>query len=146
MGYKMPLFYLDSYRLSKVNEHLRKLYGREMPSIICKSSKKPVTGKKYCEVTQLLRSQFLTVFNPLHYTPRERCSNDLIKEKTIESGTISISQQMPFNGCYVKQIELIPFLRARSKRASSKCLLNCFVTENYIPEVILFSTKKHPTS
>lgn len=103
-------------------------------------------GKNIVRLHNFSEVSFLTVFNPLHYTPRERCSNDLIKEKTIESGTISISQQMPFNGCYVKQIELIPFLRARSKRASSKCLLNCFVTENYIPEVILFSTKKHPTS
>lgn len=68
MGYKMPLFYSNSHRLSKVNEHLQKLYGRELSSTICKIPKKPVMGKKYCEITQLFRSQFFNFISLNHCT------------------------------------------------------------------------------
>lgn len=76
-----------------------------MPSTMCKSSKKPVTGEKkriYCEITQLFRSQFIAVsiltiaLNATRVV--FKCFNQRIKEETIASVTISVSQWMPFNG------------------------------------------------
>ena len=59
MEYKMPFFYFNCHRLSEVSERLQKHCGRELSSTICKNSKKPVIGKKYCAGAELFRSQFL---------------------------------------------------------------------------------------
>lgn len=67
-------------------------------------------GKKriYCEITQLFRSQFIAVsiltiaLNATRVV--FKCFNQRIKEETIASVTISVSQWMPFNG-YLSQAD-----------------------------------------
>lgn len=149
MGNKMPLFCLNPHRLSKVNECLQKLYGRELPSTICKGSKKPVTGeKKYCEITQLFRSQFIAVSIltiALNSTGVVfMCFNQRIKEERNHWKYYHFSISVDdFQWVSVSnRLNWTHFLGYWTKRTGSKWPFNCFVTENNIPEGVFFSFQK----